>query len=245
MAELTEIKTYDISQAQCGQDGRLKPESLLDLFQQTTISCSAEKGVGNDFMVGIRRGWALVKYDINAARWPQAGETVTVRTAPVGRRWMLVFRQFELMDAGGEIIAAADSCWMVLDLDARKPTDMPKHLAQVYGFDAIANKVLRFDTIGPLRQAQHEKKYEVAPKDIDGYGHVNNTVYIAWAMGALPDMEKDGRAIRRLKCTFKREALLGMTVSARASSYGELTHCEIKGEDGETLFSMVLEWTEE
>ena len=64
MAALNETREYQITHAQCGADGRLRADALFDLFQRTTISASADKGVGSDYMVGLRRGWALVKYDL-------------------------------------------------------------------------------------------------------------------------------------------------------------------------------------
>jgi len=245
MTTLGETKTYTTEGEYC-ENGVLTAPALLRMFQETVLENADERGAGNDYMIGNGLGWALVKNDVRIARWPEMGETVTVRTGPVGKKWLFVFRQFEVADAQGETLVQCDSCWMVIDLKARKPVPMPQHIITTYNFDIMQNRVLKFDTPRNLKDAQNELRIRVRPHHIDDYGHVNNTVYVRWALEGLPEGTADSKTITRFACTFKREALPGMSLTAKTAmdetDDGLTTRHEQTDEEGNVLFQMKAEW---
>ncbi len=237
-----ESKEHVIKAEDCGRGGILKPEALMDIWMDTILDSSERLGVGASYMKGEGLGWVLIKNSLDTPRWPKAGERVTAHSWPAGKKMLFAYRQFVLEDAAGEEMITGDSCWMLLDLIARRPVTITQRLTEVYGFDRMDHKALKFGSLKAIEDAQYEARYLVSPENIDSNGHVNNAVYLTWALGTLPEVGANG-TIRRIECAFKREALLGMDIAARAAADGggRVTRHELKDSAGETLFQMRVE----
>jgi medium-chain acyl-[acyl-carrier-protein] hydrolase len=238
-----ESKEYVVTARDCGGNGVLRPEALMNMWVETIIDRSEELGVGPSYMRREGLGWVLVKNTLDIKRWPAAGECVTVNSWPVGRKWFFAYRRFVLEDAAGEAIITGESCWTLLDLIARKSVEITKRLEETYGFNDMDHQVLKFGNLKAVEDAQYEARCRVGPEVIDANGHVSNTVYLSWALGMLPEVTAKG-GMRRIECAFKREALLGMDIEAKAAAdgNGRVTRHEIKDSKGETLFLMRAEW---
>lgn len=82
--------------------------------------------------------------------------------------------------------------------------------------------------------------------DIDQLNHVNNVVYVGYAMEARAQLADEGvigadRSIRRLRVDFLRPLLLSSKpVLVRSSVDGDVLTHEIRSTDGSTLFSTVV-----
>ncbi len=237
-----ESKTYIIEARDCGKNGALKPEALMDMWIETIVGRSEELGVGPDYMRGEGVGWVLVKNSLDIKRWPLEGERITVNSWPVAKKWLFAYRRFVLEEASGKAIINGGSCWTLLDLKARSPVEITRQLEEAYGFSSMDHQVLKFGNLKELGDAQYETRCRVGAEDIDGNGHLSNTVYLSWALGTLPEGSAKGD-IRRIECTFKREALLGMDIEAKAAADcgGLISRHELKDSKGETLFLMRVE----
>jgi acyl-ACP thioesterase len=95
-------------------------------------------------------------------------------------------RNYDVLDDEGGILARASSCWLVLDVEKRRPlrptalaVAMPLNEGRVF-LDGGARSLPKTDC--PVKLAERTAHYS----DIDFNGHVNNVRYVEWVQDALP-----------------------------------------------------------
>jgi len=71
-----------IRYSELDESGHLKPEALLDYFQDCSTFQSEDLGVGIEYLRKKNMVWVLSSWQIIVDRYPVLGEVVTVGTQP-------------------------------------------------------------------------------------------------------------------------------------------------------------------
>ena len=90
-----------IRYSELDESGHLKPEALLDYFQDCSTFQSEDLGIGIGYLKKRNMVWVLSSWQIVAERYPLLGETVTVGTQPYEFRSFMGFRNFMMEDEAG------------------------------------------------------------------------------------------------------------------------------------------------
>ena len=184
--------------------------------------------------------WVIIKYRVQAARWPRPGERLTARTWPGRARHGLMPRFYTIRDAAGETVLAASSIWAVVDRRTR---------AMVSG-EELGVTLPALETGEEIRLPGAVRRLETAqsavftvPADyLDENGHMNNTFYYTVAEACIGrDARRDG--LREAATEHLSEALCGEALTLR---WGELDGLwYILGEHAEKpVFRMNLRYGE-
>lgn len=245
MTQITAIKQYDTTELNGTCDGELTPQSLLWLLQDAPMHQSEQLGLGGEYLTNNGLGWMLAKYDIEMTQYPKKGESVGVMTRPVGTMFHFVFREYVIYDGEGERIGHANSCWVLMDLAQRKPTHMPPAMLERYGMNGEDNKTLSFPLMPRPKSFDIEKSFCAQQSDIDRNGHVNNIVYLSWALDTLPD-HITSRHLSRIEITFMQEVFLNTQIRSLAAleetDAGIVCRHELLGDDGDTVCRLRTTW---
>lgn len=117
-----------------------------------------------------------------------------------------------MLNSDGEKLATANSQWLLVDTEKKRPIKVTKYMCEVY--DAKQNKALKIeDTKGPT-SIDTEKEFHVRYSDIDTNMHVNNAKYATWALETLPLDIMVNYTLKNLKVTYKKETTYGKTIKA-------------------------------
>lgn len=197
--------------------GRLKPVSIVNYFQDAASSHADLLGFSVADLLRSRLTWMLSRYQIRVLRYPCAGEELLVRTWRSAVDGYYALRDFELIDSHGRLLAVASSSWLIVSLESRRPVriktaveDFPIHASRSFPDDFITF---------PKREAyERELPFQVRMGDLDQNRHVNNAVYLDWALEATdPDILQNYLPVE-IHIAYRAEELYGGKIISRSAA---------------------------
>jgi acyl-ACP thioesterase len=228
--------------------GRLSVLSLCRFFQEAAANHAGALGVGLDDLNEKNLTWMLSRLRLWLDRLPAAGDPVTVATWPSGADRLFAWRDFAVSGADGATVAVADSAWLVIDRDRRRPARIEPFLERLRSgagdplLDKPIPKLPSFGTGGEGR------RFSVRGRDLDQNRHVNNVAYVEWFLESLGPDFLLSRAPVYIAVEYSAEALAGDVVFAARSPVpdqpGVFSHGVIRQSDGRELARARTEWRE-
>ena len=100
---------------------------------------------------------------------------------------LFALRDFEAFDEKERRVALATSSWMMIDFKERRPVRLPEFLADYENHMRGRAIDDPFDRLPELQEVHAEKSFQVRLSDLDMNQHVNSTIYLDWALEAVPD----------------------------------------------------------
>jgi len=203
--------TFDLPAA-AGDDSQLQRLlALLDAMSETAGRHAEKLGVGVRDLHAKGLTWVLARLHVKISSIPAAGTTVHTATWPSGRHRLFAVRDFLLQeDSGGELLRAT-SAWALMNMETRRPARLDPHLPI---FTRHPQRMIA-DDFAPLPLAHPDSSrtmYRAAAGDIDLNDHVNNTVYLDWALRSAPPGAGSWQPLA-LEAAFLGEARLGDEVT--------------------------------
>jgi len=189
---------------------------LLDAMQEAAGRHAAKLGVGVRDLHAKGLTWVLARMHVEISSIPEAGQNVHIATWPSGRHRLFAVREFQLTDEAGVEILRATSAWALMNMETRRPARLDPHLPV---FTRHPERMVAddFAPLPPVEQEGSRATYRAVAADIDINDHVNNTVYLDWALRAVP-AEARGQKPLGLEVSFLGEARLGDEIICHSES---------------------------
>jgi acyl-ACP thioesterase len=179
--------SHNVTFFECDFNGNWKPASF---FQQLTELAAVHAGLlgfGYEEMLSQNLHWVHSRMKIKFLSFPHPGEQIVLRTWPKTIQQKLFYiRDFEVIDSGGNLLAAATSAWLVINSANHKlvppqacSINLPG-LPDRHGLDEPLEK------IGLAGSLTESRRFTPAYSAIDMIGHVNNSRYVEWLSDSLP-----------------------------------------------------------
>lgn len=213
MTELVYHKEYTVHTYETDARGVARPVALLNYLQDSAGDHAGRLGLS--VLDLFKRGltWVLSRYHVVIHRYPGIGARLEVTTWPSGRRGRFATRDFEVAEAGGGPVLSATSSWMVLDLAGKRTVKIEDVVDAAYAIDRRAVDD-PFDSLPVLSASEAESRFRVEASHLDWNRHVNNAVYVQWALESVPPDVLFGRRPLDLEVSYRAEALYGEEVLA-------------------------------
>lgn len=225
--------SYRVRVGDADKNGLLKAPSLLGMLQEAANDHAEALEIGATNLNPMGLGWALYKLFVKISRMPSRGEMVSVKTWPSVRNKIYTEREFVLSDDLGDTVACARTQWVLFDLKKRRleRLDVLGQWPQTEEFpcDFVFSNSLK----APDAEKAFKSNFGVRKDDIDMNGHVNNSVYLTWALEPVPDEFTDRKRPAELELAYISEVFRGQRLDSI---------CEMRG--GESLHSVVSEGKE-
>ncbi len=189
---------------------------LLDEMMEVAGRHAEKLGVGVRDLHAKGLTWVLARMHVEIANIPAAGATVRIATWPSGRHRLFAVREFKLSDAMGGEVLRATSAWALMNMETRRPSRLDPHLPV---FTRHPERMVAddFAPLPPVEQTGSAARFRAVAEDIDINDHVNNTVYLDWALRAVPEGAR-GKKPLSLEVAFLGEARLGDEVLCWSAS---------------------------
>ncbi|HEX2695402.1 MAG TPA: acyl-ACP thioesterase domain-containing protein [Acidobacteriota bacterium] len=226
-------------------EGKARLPVLLDLLQDVAREHAALLKVSIFDLQAKGLTWVVSRYHIRVSRYPVMGDTVEVRTWPSGKRGVFALRDFEARDGEGRLLLEATSSWLVITLDSKQPVRMETVFLDENILDrrAVADDFERLPS--PVR-ADRETSFTVLSRDLDFNRHVNNVVYVHWAIEGMPEDFLCGKRPAEVEIVYKAEAFLREEVLSRVElpplGGTACLHQIVRKEDGAELARLRTSW---
>ena len=218
--------------------GGLSTRELFRLLQDIAGEHCVPYGLAGPDLEKRGLMWVVIRYRLEAARWPQPGERLTASTWPGRARHGMMPRFYALKDGDGETRLAASAYWAVVDRGTRAMVN-----GEAFGVTlepVETGEELRLP--GAIRRFETDRSavFTVPPEYVDENGHMNNTFYYDVAERCVGrDARRDG--LRAAATEHVSEALCGEELRLRWGERDGLWY--VCGEHGErTVFRMNLEY---
>jgi medium-chain acyl-[acyl-carrier-protein] hydrolase len=184
-------RNYIILPSEVGKAGVIKPRNLANCLQDTADMAVTELKADVSSVMKSGYVWILVQVKMSVNRWPKLGETITIRTWHNVNDSLYTFRAYSLR-SGNESLMNGHTSWILLDLAHSRPIRPKKNLPQLFILNGGENPEVSSEfTELPRAHSDitgniHKKCFEVRLHDLDANEHVNNAVYIEWAVESVP-----------------------------------------------------------
>ncbi|HHY04004.1 MAG TPA: acyl-ACP thioesterase [Thermoanaerobacterales bacterium] len=220
--------------------------SLMNFLNDVAMRQSEQLGVGIDYLKGKKAAWVLYKWDIRIHNYPMFNEKITVKTAPHSFRKFYAYRKFEMLNKNKEKLVSANSVWLLVDTQKKRPIKITKDMYKAYQISKDFDEPLEIGEIGQLTSFDMQKNFNVRYSDIDTNSHVNNVKYAAWSLETVPLDIIQNYTMTNLKIAYLKETTYGKTIKAltQVLSKGEKVIClhKIVDEDNQELCLLESVW---
>ena len=154
------------------------------------------------------------------------------------------YRDFEVCDEKGNIMAQAISKWVLVDVEQSKIVRVEGNILESYNPEL--NKTVfeneDFDKIKEPQNYMSETQYKVKRADIDVNNHMHNLNYVDLANEALPEEVYREKHFDNLRISYKKEIKLGETVKCKYAYENNKNIVAIKSEDDKILHAIIEMW---
>ena len=192
--------------------------AVFNFFQEAAISHAHQLGVGRADMAQANQVWILSRMSVLVERRPAYGEIVRVRTWPRGGEKLFALRDFDISGADGKAAVRARSCWIIIDLEKRRPLRpqaVMDRLPQNEGLDSLPAAIGLEANPSLHKNTERRVRYS----DIDYNGHVNNVSYIRWIEDAVdPALLEQARQMR-LDINYLNEIVINEAVGIWSTAF--------------------------
>lgn len=228
-----------ITESFCYSNGKLKLDRLLSLVQESSLGGSAFLGAGVEDIKKNHIFWVVMSYRFEIARWPSAGEKVTISTYPGETKAFVYPRHYVMKDAKGEVIVRGIGLWALLDTTSHRPTLPPANGVSLKA-EKSEGELPWPPSLKPNDLVSVEKR-PVRLSDLDFNGHMNNVRYLDFALDAETKDFLLSKEAASLQINFQSETMLGKEMEILISK-GENPRLYEGRVDGKPVFAAKIEF---
>ena len=201
--------------------------SIMNYFEDMAMYQSERLNIGIDYLSVNKIAWVLYKWDITMDSYPLLNEIIKVKTFAYSSNKFFAYRKYEIFDTNNNMVGQANSVWILINTDRRRPMRITKDINEAYGIDASNNAPIDIENILSISKVDLEKSFDVRYSDIDTNMHVNNVKYAAWALETVPKDVVVNYELRNIKVTYEKETTYGeiIKVSTQVIKESDKTIC--------------------
>ena len=227
-SQLVKVSTRDANWR-----AHLKLPSLLAFLQEAATENADIIGIGRKDILPLGLGWALTRMHLKINALPEWQDSLEIHTWPSAKTKVVAEREFEVEDKTmGKTAVLGRTQWVLINLNTRRL----ERISAVKNWDAASVMQKAFDEdifakIPPCTNAQYSAKCTVRKEDIDINLHVNNAVYLTWAIEAVPNEFLENHIPTELKMHFIKEVSQGNPILSECSFENGMSFHSIKRAD--------------
>lgn len=193
------LKTCDFDSSK-----HLRPVSLF--FHLQDISTRHFNSVVSLKDEGV---WVIVSWDIELYTQKLELEHLIVKTEPTYFRKFIGYRRYEVYRENGELVAKGHSKWVYIDQHSRKPKSISSEIPKLFQLEVNEKPLdVKLEPLNNPDVIANHHHFTIYDSDIDINHHVNNVVYIRWAMDVLMNMTSEDfhhKALKNIHVRYKKE----------------------------------------
>jgi acyl-CoA thioesterase FadM len=206
------IKHFTIKYCDCDFRDEMKTSVALALMEEVACSSADELGFGYAYVQP--RGYAFMVTNIcmEFLTPVRLGETVALKTWPLPPTRATFGREYQVLNADGEICINASSRWCLVDMQAGKL--LPSKVIDNQDYSTYNTHRVFEDVVWKIptflpNEAELRYSMTVASSDYDHNMHVNNTRYADYCLNCFTIEELSVRKMKRFSITYAKQCKEG------------------------------------
>lgn len=195
----------------CDAWGILSPVALLHWIQDTAEDHASALGFGYDFCASRQLAWVERRLSITIHQLPRWKDECMAQTWTFPHSPLVAIRNFSLTAPSGELLIEASCEWVIIDINRRRPIALKQHIDSFP--DSEGTIISPFPSPAEVAEDSVSRSFLAEWSDVDFNGHVNNSVYLRWAIDSLPsDWHKS--QLSHIAMSFRHECHLGDAITS-------------------------------
>jgi medium-chain acyl-[acyl-carrier-protein] hydrolase len=199
-------ETYQIRSYEVDCRNRLSILAMFSFMQEAASKHAAALGVSIHQLVSENFTWLLSRLKIKIASYPGWNDRIQVSTWPSGAQQLFALRDFAITDGNDQIIAAAASAWLVIDLQKRRPVRIAPFVERLKPVEGSHILPERLNKLPAFSLHDHERTFVARYSDLDINQHVNNVRFVEWVLEGVPPAVLRTSAPAEIEINFLAEA---------------------------------------
>lgn len=232
---------YTVKLSEIGYENKVTNKAIFSYLEDIGGIHSNRSGNGIFDIEKTNLTWLLIEWKLEIFKRPKYLDKIKVVTWSGDAVKCYAYRDFEIFDLHGNLIARAASKWVLLDIKKGKIIKVEPDLIAKYEpeLEKHAFENEQFEKIKEPDEYQFEKQYTVRRADIDVNNHMHNLNYIDLANEALPEDVYKGAHFKNVRITYKKEIKLGETVKCKYAFRDNKHIVVVKSEDEKNIHSII------
>lgn len=212
----THTENYTVRSYETDVNARATIQTIVNYMQNSGFNHALILRKAGGLSHDPSTAYFLTRQKVRIFRYPEWQETITINTWLEPRIEKYAVREFEMFDATGNLIGCATNSASFYDLKEKKviPASQRMHKIPVPPRGRALDDP--FDSIPRPSVAEFSAEFSTRLADLDMYRHVNNVVYVEWAVETLPHEVWTGWTLRDHEINFRSETSLGDIVLSEA-----------------------------
>ncbi|MCP4114942.1 MAG: hypothetical protein GY737_05950 [Desulfobacteraceae bacterium] len=230
-------KTADIGYSTLGSQGQLKIVSILNFLQDAASEHAAALGVSGFDLAREDLAWVISRYQIEIKAAPKWRDEIWIETwrSPVKNLYEL--RQFRIIDREARELITARAFWVMVKKENGRPVRLSRYLSDRFLEKSTPSSATEmFQTPKDPGRVDFELPFKIRMHDLDLNHHVNNAIYVEWAVETVPETLLLNYRPATINVSFHRESFYGDAIVSRTqileTPEGPQTLHSILGKEG-------------
>ncbi len=231
---------FKLKYSDIGKSNKFNIKSLIAYLQEIAGSHSTLAGYGLNNIPNTHVTWLLLDWKVKMFSHPSYDEEITIHTWPRVLEKFYSYRDFEVFDSKGNLVAIASSKWIIINTETKKIQKITNTIVNAYG---IEQKTVFNEPLDEKPQIPDNPSlnftYTIQRRDIDTNGHVNNLHYIDYALETLPEEIYDSHEFDNIEIHYKKEIKYKDKINCYYTFENNKHIIVIKNEDDSILHSVI------
>lgn len=212
---------YRIRSYETDINARATIQTILNYMQNSGFNHALQLNKAGGLTPDPDIAYFLTRQRARVLRYPDWKEQVSLVSWLEPRFEKYAVREFEILDSGGNIIICATNSALFYNVKEKRviPASECMHGIPVPSRERALDDP--FNPIPKISRAHFSRDFTARLADLDMYRHVNNVVYVEWAVETIPDEVWDRWMLRDHEINFRSEVSLGETVISEAEEVSD------------------------
>lgn len=232
---------FSISIRDVGQSNKLTNKSILSFLEDIGSLHSDQAGYGLNDIYTKGVSWILLNWKVKILKRPIYKDILHIKTWARLTEKIYTYRDYEIYDQTGELVAIATSKWVLMDIYKNRITKISPKVIEKYlpeNKSVFPEEEVNFKLEEPFTY-EKELIYTVGRKDIDINKHMHNVNYLDLAYEALPEEVYENVDFTNIEILYKKEIKYGQTLKCLYTNYQDTYYITIKNETKDTIHAII------
>ncbi len=195
--------------------GQLKIVSLMDLLQDFASEHAHLLGLSGLDLARKNLAWVIARYQISIIKSPCWLDNLTLTTTRIPFKNIYEIRYFTLSYPDGNVAIKAKSAWVMVNRSTAKPVRLSRFIPDSLLKDREVDETLFFKDLQSPETIDMELPFRIRMHDLDLNRHVNNAIYVEWAVETVPETVPLAMIPESIHVSFHKESFYGNAILSR------------------------------
>ncbi|HQP30474.1 MAG TPA: thioesterase [Deltaproteobacteria bacterium] len=213
-------RPFHVRYSETGSNGFIKPVKVFDYCQDAAMEHADKLGVSSVHLKARDLAWFVVRYRVRLFALPRWNQGLILQTWRYPQRGLYEIRCYELRDDEERLLMQGRSALVIIDTRRKRPVRL-RHALPAEQLTAVPDEGDTFADLPAVTHPEFEQLFSIRKQDLDFNGHVNNTVFIGWALENMPGSES--LMPSEVEVNYLSDIEFGRTVMAQGQSLAHET----------------------